>query len=65
MCASARSEQQYNSQRPHSRLGYLTPLAFKTAWLEAQANLEILSFLLDQLMGLMTHSWCNPIYPPS
>jgi putative transposase len=29
----------YNSQRPHSRLGYLTPLAFKTAWLEAQAKL--------------------------
>ena len=28
----------YNSQRPHSRLGYLTPLAFKQAWLEAQAK---------------------------
>ncbi len=32
--------QHYNSQRPHSRLGYLTPLAFKKAWLEAQANLQ-------------------------
>jgi putative transposase len=30
----------YNSQRPHSRLGYLTPLAFKAAWLEAQAKLQ-------------------------
>ena len=32
--------QHYNSQRPHSRLGYLTPLAFKQAWLEAQADLQ-------------------------
>ena len=32
--------QHYNSERPHSRLGYLTPLAFKQAWLEAQANLQ-------------------------
>ncbi|CAA9365330.1 MAG: Integrase [uncultured Chloroflexia bacterium] len=30
--------EQYNSQRPHSRLGYLTPFAFKKAWLEAQAT---------------------------
>jgi putative transposase len=30
----------YNGKRPHSRLGYLTPLAFKKAWLEAQANLQ-------------------------
>lgn len=30
--------QQYNHERPHSRLGYLTPLAFKTAWYEAQAK---------------------------
>lgn len=29
-----------NSQRPHSRLGYLTPLAFKKAWLEVQAKLQ-------------------------
>jgi putative transposase len=28
----------YNHERPHSRLGYLTPLAFKTAWYEAQAK---------------------------
>lgn len=27
---------QYNTERPHSQLGYLTPLAFKTAWKEAQ-----------------------------
>lgn len=27
-----------NHERPHSRLGYLTPLAFKTAWYEAQAK---------------------------
>jgi putative transposase len=32
--------QHYNAQRPHSRLGYLTPLAFKQAWLEAQAKLQ-------------------------
>jgi putative transposase len=31
--------QHYNMARPHSRLGYLTPMAFKTAWLEAQAKL--------------------------
>jgi putative transposase len=30
--------QHYNHERPHSRLGYLTPLAFKTAWYEAQAR---------------------------
>jgi putative transposase len=30
----------YNTARPHSRLGYLTPLAFKKAWLEAQQNLS-------------------------
>jgi putative transposase len=30
--------EQYNHERPHSRLGYLTPLAFKTAWIEAQAK---------------------------
>lgn len=28
----------YNDERPHSRLGYLTPLEFKKAWLEAQAK---------------------------
>lgn len=28
----------YNHQRPHSRLAYLTPLEFKTAWYEAQAK---------------------------
>ncbi len=32
--------QHYNGVRPHSRLGYLTPLAFKKAWLDAQANLQ-------------------------
>lgn len=30
--------QHYNSERPHSQLGYLTPLTFKAAWLEAQAK---------------------------
>lgn len=30
--------QHYNSDRPHSQLDYLTPLAFKAAWLEAQAK---------------------------
>ena len=30
----------YNTERPHSQLGYLSPLAFKTAWLEAQAKLQ-------------------------
>lgn len=29
---------QYNHERPHSQLGYLTPLAFKAAWVEAQAK---------------------------
>ena len=29
---------QYNTERPHSRLSYLTPLAFKTAWYQAQAK---------------------------
>ena len=28
----------YNYERPHSRLGYLTPVAFKMAWYEAQAK---------------------------
>jgi putative transposase len=28
----------YNHERPHSRLGYLTPLEFKSAWFEAQAK---------------------------
>src|SRR3712207_5429542 len=28
----------YNTERPHSQLGYLTPMAFKAAWLEAQAK---------------------------
>jgi putative transposase len=32
--------QHYNGERPHSRLGYLTPLAFKKAWLDAQENLS-------------------------
>ena len=32
--------QHYNGARPHSRLGYLTPLAFKKAWLDAQENLS-------------------------
>ena len=32
--------QHYNMARPHSRLGYLTPLAFKSAWLQAQAKLS-------------------------
>src|SRR4051812_46349576 len=31
---------QYNMERPHSQLGYLTPLAFKAAWLDAQAKLQ-------------------------
>ena len=30
--------QNYNHERPHSRLGYLTPLKFKTAWYEAWAK---------------------------
>jgi putative transposase len=32
--------QHYNIERPHSRLGYLTPLAFKAAWVEAQAKVQ-------------------------
>jgi putative transposase len=34
------SRQHYNSERPHSQLDYLTPLAFKAAWLEAQAKMQ-------------------------
>jgi putative transposase len=30
----------YNTERPHSRLGYLTPLAFKAAWVEAQTKVQ-------------------------
>jgi putative transposase len=30
----------YTTERPHSQLGYLSPLAFKTAWLDAQAKLQ-------------------------
>jgi putative transposase len=30
----------YNEERPHSRLGYQTPGAFKRAWETAQANLQ-------------------------
>jgi putative transposase len=32
--------QHYNGERPHSRLGYLTPLACKAAWGAAQANVQ-------------------------
>ena len=32
--------QEYNTQRPHSSLSYLTPLAFRNAWTEAQKNLS-------------------------
>ena len=28
----------YNTERPHSHLGYLSPLAFKAAWQEAQGK---------------------------
>ena len=31
---------QYNMERPHSQLGYFTPLAFKAAWLDVQAKLQ-------------------------
>lgn len=30
--------QQYNDERPHRRLGYVTPFVFKTAWVEAKAK---------------------------
>lgn len=30
----------YNTERPHSALSYLTPLEFKAAWVEAQAQLH-------------------------
>jgi putative transposase len=30
----------YNHERPHSQLGYLTPVAFKAAWVEIQAKLQ-------------------------
>lgn len=30
----------YNTERPHSQLGYLTPLAFKAAWYEMQAKVQ-------------------------
>lgn len=31
---------EYNNERPHSRLSYLTPVEFKRAWLEAQAKTQ-------------------------
>ncbi len=31
----------YNTERPQRALGYLPPSAFKTAWLEAQAQLQV------------------------
>ena len=31
---------EYNTERPHSRLNYLTPMEFKRAWDEAQAKRE-------------------------
>ena len=30
-----RYRDEYNSERPHSSLGYLTPQAFRAAWIEA------------------------------
>jgi putative transposase len=30
----------YNTERPHSQLGYLTPAEFKAAWVAAQAKLQ-------------------------
>lgn len=32
--------QHYNTERPHSQLGYLAPLAFKAAWFDAQAKVQ-------------------------
>jgi putative transposase len=32
--------QHYNTDRPHSQLGYLAPLVFKAAWCEAQAKVQ-------------------------
>lgn len=32
--------QEYNTERPHSSLSYLTPHAFRNAWTEAQKNLS-------------------------
>ena len=43
--------QHYNHERPHSQLGYLTPLAFKAAWLEAQAKQQ------DSYHCHLTRSW--------
>jgi putative transposase len=33
-----RFRQEYNTERPHSALGYLTPQAFRGAWTEAHKN---------------------------
>ncbi len=32
--------QHYNTERPHSQLGYLAPLAFKAAWYDIQAKMQ-------------------------
>jgi putative transposase len=32
--------QHYNTERPHSQLGYLAPLGFKAAWRDAQAKVQ-------------------------
>ena len=48
-------ERCYHTERPHSQLGYLSPLSFKSAWLEAQRKTAgSLTLTLDQLMGLTT-----------
>jgi putative transposase len=40
-----RYRHEYNNERPHSSLGYLTPQAFRVAWIEAQQKLA------DPLIG--------------
>jgi len=44
----------YNQERPHSSLGYLTPLAFKAAWFEAQAKQQDPHIGTCQFLGRMS-----------
>lgn len=43
----------YNTERPHSQLDYLTPLAFTVAWAEAQTKAH------DPYHWHVTSSWVS------
>jgi hypothetical protein len=51
----------YNTERPHSRLSYLTPLAFKTAWYEAKAKQPDPHIGSWQFQDRMSTAACNRV----